>query len=232
MSGDVPGWYGKLPTLGDFASRRLPAAFITAWDDWLQRAIAQSRGALGNDWLDTYLKSPAWCFVLMPDTLRAAGPGAWGGVLMPSVDRVGRYFPLTLAAPLPVLPTDVGGVARLVDWLADLRDAALDALDHDYDIATLDSHLAALPDLAGVPADALPAGPERRGFANREELVAALAGDAARRWIESARGRSFWFTEDDAGPMLATHEGLPEGDAFVDLLRGRAGEGRIGAHIV
>ena len=28
----IPGWYGKIPSLGDFASRRLPQSFVAAWD--------------------------------------------------------------------------------------------------------------------------------------------------------------------------------------------------------
>ena len=27
------GWYGKLPTLGDFASRRLDNDFVDIWDN-------------------------------------------------------------------------------------------------------------------------------------------------------------------------------------------------------
>lgn len=221
----VAGWYGKLPTLGDFASRRLPATFVTAWDDWLRRALAQSRGALGEEWLAVYLTSPAWCFVLTPGALPVAGPGAWAGVLMPSVDRVGRYFPLTLAVPIAVLPANAAGVAGLVDWLAAVRDVALAALDEDDDIATLDSRLAALSAPGSVAA------PGSR-FASHRELVAALCGDSTPVWTTADGGRSFWFAEDDAGPILAANRGLPEGDAFVDLLRGRAGEGRIGAEIV
>src|SRR5690606_36950533 len=30
-----PGFYGKLPSRGDFVSRRLPADFIGQWDAWL-----------------------------------------------------------------------------------------------------------------------------------------------------------------------------------------------------
>ncbi len=91
------GWYGKLPILGDFTRRHLPPAFIDPWDDWLQAGIAGSRAALGGAWLDHYLTAHVWHFVLMPGVL---GPPAWAGVCRPSVDRVGRYFPFTLAAPL------------------------------------------------------------------------------------------------------------------------------------
>ena len=45
----LPGWYGKLPFIGDFANRRLPSAFINAWDDWLQQVIHGSRTALGEE---------------------------------------------------------------------------------------------------------------------------------------------------------------------------------------
>ena len=42
----APGWHGKLPTLGDFASRRLEAPFIEAWDGWLAAGmLALARGA-------------------------------------------------------------------------------------------------------------------------------------------------------------------------------------------
>src|SRR5438105_12091900 len=93
----IPGWYGKIPSLGDFASRRLPQPFISAWDAWLQHAMAASRADLGQRWLDVYLLSPIWRFALFPDVVGQMG---WAGLLMPSVDKVGRHFPLTLAAPL------------------------------------------------------------------------------------------------------------------------------------
>ncbi len=98
-SATIPGWYGKLPSLGDFASRRLPAEFINAWDAWLQEVLQATRDALGEGWLDCYLTMPIWRFVLLPGLV---GPSGWAGVLMPSVDRVGRQFPLTVAVALPV----------------------------------------------------------------------------------------------------------------------------------
>ncbi|MCK7582565.1 MAG: TagF domain-containing protein [Chromatiales bacterium] len=39
-------------------------ASSSPWDDWLQRALAGSRGALGESWLDLYLTSPLWRFIL------------------------------------------------------------------------------------------------------------------------------------------------------------------------
>ena len=43
----LPGFYGKIPLLGDFVSRRLPRHFIEPWDSWLQSAFAASREQLG-----------------------------------------------------------------------------------------------------------------------------------------------------------------------------------------
>jgi type VI secretion system protein ImpM len=93
------GLYGKLPTHGDFLRRRVADDFIAAWDPWLQHCIADSRGVLGEQWLSIYLTSPVWRFALGPHVCGAA-PAA--GLLAPSVDRVGRYFPLTLVWPTPI----------------------------------------------------------------------------------------------------------------------------------
>ena len=56
------GFYGKLPSHGDFLRRRLSDAFVGGWDAWLQDCLAGSREALGDRWLDVYLTSPAWRF--------------------------------------------------------------------------------------------------------------------------------------------------------------------------
>jgi type VI secretion system protein ImpM len=92
------GFYGKLPSHGDFLRRRVSDAFVDAWDAWLRECLAASRTALGARWLDVYLTSPAWRFVCAGG---ACGPVPVLGLLAPSVDQVGRYFPLTLVSELP-----------------------------------------------------------------------------------------------------------------------------------
>ena len=92
------GFYGKLPSHGDFLRRRVSDGFVDAWDSWLRECLAASRTALGAKWLDVYLTSPAWRFVCAPG---ACGPAPVIGLLAPSVDQVGRYFPLTVVAELP-----------------------------------------------------------------------------------------------------------------------------------
>ena len=134
----LPGWFGKLPGLGDFASRRLPEDFIERWDDWLQQGMAGCRDALGPRWLALYLVAPVQRFVLAPGLI---GPVAWGGVVMSSVDRVGRHFPLTLAAP-------VGSAAAALDgahWYDALEACARRVLDLQRSVEDLEDDLAALP---------------------------------------------------------------------------------------
>lgn len=96
------GFFGKLPTHGDFLSRGLTNGFIDPWDRWLQASLARSQADLGDRWLEYYLGSPIWKFALRPGI---AGDAAYVGVLIPSVDRVGRYFPLSAVRTWPM---DVG----------------------------------------------------------------------------------------------------------------------------
>ena len=124
----APGWYGKLPGFGDFAGRRLSSALIADWDSWLQQGLSELRRS-GEDWLDRYLNSPVWL-----------------GILMPSVDRVGRYFPLTILhgyrASEPPDPQH---------WWQQAESVALRALEENFDAQTLDT---ALTDMTSVASDA------------------------------------------------------------------------------
>lgn len=97
MNGDLspgPGFFGKVRTHGDFVSRRLPAEFLTSWDEGLQEGMVLARQRFEAQWLSLYLNAPVWCFAWGPHVY---GPTAWAGVLMSGVDRVGRYFPFTIA---------------------------------------------------------------------------------------------------------------------------------------
>jgi type VI secretion system protein ImpM len=75
------------------------------------------------------MEAPVWRFALAPGLCGAAGVV---GVMLPSVDRAGRYFPLTFATlPSPELSAgepwdDEGDVA---DWLDRSEAAGLAALE-------------------------------------------------------------------------------------------------------
>lgn len=91
------GFFGKVPAHGDFIERGLPQDFINTMDEWLRGAISCSQGALGADWLSTYLTCPIWRFGFGEGSLQDK---QWLGILCPSVDSVGRYFPLVIATEL------------------------------------------------------------------------------------------------------------------------------------
>lgn len=140
---DQVGWYGKLPAFGDFASRRLPQEFIGDFDAWLARSILASREMLGEGWTQTYLDSPIWRFLLPPGALGAGYSETWAGVMMASVDRVGRHFPFIIAAPFTQGSDPSNNLPVMSRWWAGLEDAALEALQHDLDGDAVDAELAA-----------------------------------------------------------------------------------------
>jgi type VI secretion system protein ImpM len=213
----IPGWYGKLPTLGDFASRRLPAEFVHAWDAWLQQVLGAVPQTLGEGWLQSYLTTPIWRFVLQPGL---AGPSGWAGVLMPSVDRVGRYFPLTVALEL----TSPVALARAVfagaDWLAGLEEIALAMLGGDRGADDLDAALAAhsfdLPpaDDAETSLGLLNALPSTDAFERIAQTRALAAWSHAEGW------RALWWTRGrvDGAPMMLASASLPTVEEFARLL--------------
>lgn len=117
MSTNGPvGVFGKLPGLGDFLIRGLDPAFAHAWHGWLARELPAAHAGLGDGFALPYLHAPAWRFALAAGI---AGPGMTG-VLIPSLDAVGRPFPLTLAA--------VGAPAE-AGWYAAVEALARAALD-------------------------------------------------------------------------------------------------------
>ncbi|WP_261218116.1 type VI secretion system-associated protein TagF [Variovorax sp. CY25R-8] len=150
-STQLPGWFGKLPGMGDFAHRRLPESFRGVWDAWLQRGLARLRDRHA-DWTSHYLEAPVWCFVLGP---RVAGERGWIGVLMPSVDGVGRYFPFTVAVELedPLLSEFEGAaLVAALRWWGLATQAALEGLELDLDAARFDAALGRLFGAAGSDA--------------------------------------------------------------------------------
>ena len=91
------GFFGKLPTSRRLRISPLAPGVPGRLGRRLQRCIGESRSALGDGWLERYLTSPIWRFAM---TSGVCGSTAWIGLLMPSVDRVGRYFPLSIVSPV------------------------------------------------------------------------------------------------------------------------------------
>jgi type VI secretion system protein ImpM len=139
----LAGFFGKLPSRGDFIGRHLPKAFVVPWDAWLQAAIAHSRAQMGEEsWREYYCTSPIWRFALGAGL---CGADAYAGILMPSMDRVGRYYPLAIAVSLapdgPLLTLPIASEA----WFQQAERLALAALERDeLDLDAFSRQVAAL----------------------------------------------------------------------------------------
>lgn len=131
------GFFGKVPAHGDFIERGLPSHFVTPMDEWLQGAVACSQGALGNDWLQTYLTSPIWRFGFSDGAMDSH---QWLGILCPSVDSVGRYFPLVIAEKL-ANGNIFAAFQNNAEWFEHSEKLALSALENGLVAEQLEEQL-------------------------------------------------------------------------------------------
>jgi type VI secretion system protein ImpM len=215
--GDHPGFFGKLPWLGDFVTRNLPVGFVTPWDGWLQAGMAATRDGLGEAWLDRFLTAPIWRFLLPAG---CAGP-AMAGVLMPSVDRVGRYFPLTLAIPLDTDPPAEAPLAA-ASWFDGLEAVALAALDEAVSPEAWEESLSRLPPPPLADAEAVV--PIDQGWQAHPLTDAPSLGTAALRLggAAPAAGRSRFWTDPVQGGWYLAGDGLPPASIWPQAFMGPA----------
>lgn len=140
------GFYGKLPARGDFVRHGLPRGFVAPWDAWLRAVLLAGRERLDERWHAAWMEAPVWRFALAAGV---CGPQAALGLWLPSVDRAGRHFPLTLArlgASLADL-AEAGGA-----FLATAERAGCAAIADDAPPEALAAALAEPGDAAGLPA--------------------------------------------------------------------------------
>ena len=195
----VSGYYGKVPVVGDFIGRGWPREVEDALDPWLRAAMRASQDELQRDWLEAFLVTPVWHFAVSPGV---AGGASLLGVMMPSVDRVGRYFPLTIgvAVPVPLLAS-----LHAVEGLGLFEAAeglALSTLDPGFTMQAFDAAIAALP----VP--------------DPEALADILADhDIAADSAAEGGTTTVWWTKD-RDPQW--RHGLPDPAEFTSMFMGHA----------
>ncbi|HKD53453.1 MAG TPA: type VI secretion system-associated protein TagF, partial [Steroidobacteraceae bacterium] len=227
MSGPAVGFFGKLPSNGDFLERRVAAPFHEAWDGWLQRCLTASREQLGGRWLDCYLTSPLWRFFLSDGV---AGKSSYLGVLLPSVDRVGRYFPLTVVVELPVGLAPLSVARAAAPWFVEVEELCTAVLqDGNTELERFDAALVASgARLEGV--DGLQSPQPFPGAATQwhwpirdvDQLSAALAEPLMGAAEASLRPLSLWWTTGSelVQPCVLLARALPRPDSFAALLAG------------
>ena len=230
------GFFGKLPSNGDFLQRRVAQPFLDIWDPWLQECVHASKQSLQESWLSIYLTSPVWRFVLTDAT---CGSGAYAGILVPSVDRVGRYFPMTLVTQIDVDANPLQFATRFAAWFDALEALVVSALEaSDLDLEWFDGqvmesvqHLQdefdpaerSLQQLfahAGFPGGAQYWRAPLMSAAGLQDAVNAFAFGGLSAQL---RPLSLWWTEGSAAssPSWLSARGLPAPDRFAALLDGQ-----------
>jgi len=227
--GKLTGFYGKLPSHGDFISRNLPRTFIDPWDNWLQTVITASQEQLGEQWLDFFLVSPVWRFILSDGN---CGESAWIGIIIPSVDRVGRYFPLTIASHINVSVKPIALIDECQYWFKQVEEIALDTLDDSYQLDDLEKKL---KDISEPITERLNDNAMMNEIAKENRFQGHFFMDPLNAnplsvfpsishfFIEQTFSTySLWWSSgsEDIKPSFLLCEGLPKRDNFVSLLDG------------
>ncbi|MEW6643201.1 MAG: type VI secretion system-associated protein TagF [Pseudomonadota bacterium] len=227
------GLFGKLSAKRDFIALATPRAFLEVWEPWLQAALSASRHQLGERWQQAFLTTPVWRFWLGSTICGTTVTGA----IMPSLDGVGRYYPLTLHAV-----ADVGAalpppqIDPQEEWFVDAETLLLGTLDRD---ATFEQVSAALERLAAPRTLALeaaneaiiPLGETMAGtVATQDSLTSSFAAlIAANPDVYAAA--SFWWTGGggDFPPLALSCRGLPDPFRYSTLLTGDFSRAATGA---
>lgn len=218
------GLFGKLPAKRDFVAVNAQRQFLEVWERWLQAGVATSRQLLGPRWSEVYNRAPIWRFWLGADFCGEAVIGAFA----PSVDGVGRSFPLTVFIGEGQDSLEPPELNANDPWCEAAEAILLEALEPEASLETVASKVAGMPAPSLQPRPRAPRGLEElpegavliRG-AYRELPLAFLSARrfGHRRFFAS---QSFWWTIGGEGfsPLAYLLVGLPPATRFADMLTG------------
>ena len=220
-----PGVFGKVPQLGDFIRWRMPAYFADPWDAWLQQGLYQLQASHSKHWLQYFLNCPIWHFVLSANVV---GTSPWCGAMMPSVDAVGRYYPITIACRLPLTTNPLSLASCAQVWFQKVEHHLLQLLDDDFsDLSHWDQQL--ITELNPIPNASKQFQPQHTAFGEAwqlglcEGLNAALWPEVLDALLLQRLGNySLWWaqaTESNNANVLFAHA-LPSPTQFCGLIHG------------
>jgi type VI secretion system protein ImpM len=223
--------YGKLPTRRDFVAVGAPRDFLNAWEPWLQGGVSASRATLGDHWQQAFLRAPVWRFWLGAELCGTSVIGAF----MPSLDGVGRYFPLTLFAcadqGAAIPPPEIDAQD---EWFTAAEEFLISTLDHDK---TFEATMAELGALA-VPLQVASPNPPPDVTVESDGTVAIAAGErrfadlfATLRGVDHDRiyaGTTNWWTLGGEGfaPSALCGKRMPDPFLFAAMLTGQFAAGQ------
>lgn len=220
------GLYGKLPAYGDFIFRNLNATFINPWDEWQQNFISASQQQIGADWLDIYLTSPIWRFVISAGVIDNK---VWAGFMMPSVDRVGRYFPVTVVQPFDSRINPVNLMFYSQRWFDQLEVLCLQALEGKIDADQLIILMSAIkinPCVNYLPTqDMLEMGPMLFDLipTSEQSMLELMPYFLNASLLTGLSSYSLWMTKGSEliSPVLFSCQGLPPVSGIASMLDGQ-----------
>lgn len=208
-------WFGKMPSVGDFVSRRMPFALQQFWDHWCASGLESLKASSDATGWDVWRGCPMWAFLLPAQT---GIPLSQLGVFAPSCDRVGRNFPFLVILPLPQ-----GSVASLLPLAAALGLAwgqviaqaqvsrpGVDELDVALDVA-----------LAGVLNTPLSVEDSEKTLPHGMSPLTLPWSDLASTF-DAQGNESFWWSVPPVSTRFRarTHIGAPNGMLFLGLCEG------------
>ena len=223
------GLFGKLPAKRDFIGANASRRFLEVWEPWLQSGVAMSKQTLGDAWIEAYNRAPIWRYWLGADFCGEAMIGAF----MPSVDGVGRSFPLAIfvgegdaSLPPPELEQNDA-------WFEAAEAVLLDALEPGATLEAIAEKVMGLPSPALQPRTTKDQGLEE--LADGAVLVRDIGDEVSLAFLAARRfgrrrafaSQSFWWTIGGEGfPSLVLSEvGLPPATRFADMLTGAFADG-------
>jgi type VI secretion system protein ImpM len=213
------GAYGKYPAKRDYVAVKLPRPVLQPLETWLAAGLATSRDRLGRRWQEHYMVQPVWYFRL--------GKALCGveclGVMAPSVDGVGRTFPLVVlghgGAPDEGLISDQ---VQVGDWLQLATERLMLALS-DHPPLDPEELIQGLPDPASNAEQTNNVEPLGKGYralwgeGGQPDAESRIAAEHAAR---SGDHRSIWWCAGSAVvcAQTVTFDGFPDPGFMVTMM--------------
>lgn len=213
--------YGKYPGKRDYIVVNLPQGVLQPLENWLRTALSVSREALGARWQEHYMVQPVWDFWL--------GSGVVGkdcmGSIVPSVDGIGRPFPMVILAHAHAGGHRFALPDSLEDdvWFAEVHRRLMLALSDTppRDPGDLVAGLQDPPPAGGGGQDGLqPSGHGFRWFWDGDGYEGAAARMRALHDHCRNDGRTIWWTAGGSyvAPQSVSFEGMPDTDFMTQMM--------------
>jgi type VI secretion system protein ImpM len=137
------------------------------------------------------------------------------GVLMPSIDRVGRYFPLTVAQTLDIDQSLAAVIGSPELWFEQVEALMLSTLEENADFSAFDHSVSALGFLPTTDREPASRFTKRTELNDSEIRLRALAD-------MTCEGSSLWWEKGSARASgLTRYQGLPDAAKFASFLLGQ-----------